>query len=576
MDDNLAEANTVLFNDKNYAFITDSTSNSGSFSSGQITFDLATLNSQSQWINLSEAVIEFPVKVSIQYTTDNAGTGGETNTIANLASIVMKNGWHQWIDSCQLIVNNQTIQASQPWENVAAQFRILSSWSQDNLRKWGPSCCVAVDDCSGDTLNLATAALQNVAGISNTTYTVAATAGKGYDAVSNQATMYNKGVAQRSVITNNDINPAAASLQTTVLGAAAMKTAGRSNVSYVDLGTTTVNDYIWSANYMATVRLRDICDINDFPLIKNLKGFLYLSFNSTQVSLTGTTSAAGAAAAVVASMNISPLTGHTTPFMINNSATGLVLGSYATTNTTAPVVTVVGSVNGATNTATEAIGSTGGPLLTNARLLVPYYLANPKADTALSQSNKFFTTLEKIINPITVPAGVTINYTITTGVANARRLIMLPMWQNLGQATPSTATVLTNPEYSPFDSVPGSSGPYCGLSNLQVYLANKPIYQYPVQYDYEQYVQEQAQLGLNGEMISEQTSGLLSQMLWEQNHRFYTVDLSRRMDSEDGSSKSVQVSFTNPSPTFGMKVIAIVQYERKWMCNTSQGLITAV
>ncbi len=31
----------VLFQDKNYTFITDSTSNSGSFSSGQIQFDLS-------------------------------------------------------------------------------------------------------------------------------------------------------------------------------------------------------------------------------------------------------------------------------------------------------------------------------------------------------------------------------------------------------------------------------------------------------------------------------------------------------------------------------------------------------
>jgi hypothetical protein len=304
---------------------------------------------------------------------------------------------------------------------------------------------------------------------------------------------------------------------------------------------------------MATVRLKDICDIDQFPLVKNLKGFLYLSFNSASVALTGT-----AAATTLATVTISTTTGRTTPFMINNSSTGIVLGQYATT---APVVTITGTVDATT---TGAVGSSG-PLLTNARLLVPYYIANPKTDSALTNSNKFFTTLEKIINPISAATSATINYTITSGVANPRRLVLMPMWSNLGGVTN-----LTNPEISPFDSVPATSGPFAGLNNLQVYVSNKPIYQYPIQFDYEQWISEQQQVGIGGNQLAGQTSGLLSQTLWEQNHRYYTIDLSRRIDSEDGSSKSIQVSFTNPSSTFAMKVIAIVFYEKRWVVNTGQ------
>ena len=39
--------------------------------------------------------------------------------------------------------------------------------------------------------------------------------------------------------------------------------------------------------------------------------------------------------------------------------------------------------------------------------------------------------------------------------------------------------------------------------------------------------------------------------------------------SEDGASKSVQVSFQNPSASFGLKVIAIVFYEKQWIIDTS-------
>lgn len=556
LNDNVADATNVPFSDKSWTFITDSTSNSGSFSSGQIQFDLSTLNSQSQWINLSEAMIEFPVKITANILT--AGTGAETTkSIAAINTAVIKNGWHQWIDSAQLLINGQTIQSAQPYENVAAQFRILSKWSQDTLQKLGPTCGVALDDCTADS-DVSTT-ISNTVNIANATYATVAASVKGFDCVNNQASLFNKGIQTRSSFTNNDINPASANVQSTILGASAMKTAGRNHVSSVAAGSNTAAAYIYSAYYMATVRLKDLADIEDFPAVKNLKGYLYLSFNSTQVNLTGT-----AGSAVMSAVSITPLTGRTTPFMINNSSTGILLGQYATT---APVVQIVGSVDATTTGA----GTNAGPLLTNARLLVPYYIANPKADMALTQSDKFFTTLEKIVNPITCAAGSSINYTITVGVPNARKLVLLPMWQNLGGTSN-----LTNPEVSPFDSVPATSGPFATLANLQVYLANKPMYQYPIQYDFEQWIEENAQLGLNGAAISEQTSGLLSEQLFEQNHKFYYVDLSRRLESEDGTSKSVQVSFTNPSSTFGLKVIAIIYYQKNWTISTSTCQLSSV
>ena len=544
--DNMTESKTVPFYDKNYTYITDSTSNSGSFSSGQVQFDLSTLNSQSQWINLVESVIELPIKITATITT--AGSGSETTkTIAAINTAVIKNGWHQFIDGCQLIINGNTIQSTQPFENVAAQFRILSTWSQDTLQKWGTTCGFALDDCTADTVNT----ISNTHGLGNSAASVA-TSVKGFDAVNNQSTLYNKGVAARAMMTNYNISPPSANLQTTILGAAAMKTAGRNHVGSTAAGSNTANTSIYSAYYMATVRCKDLLDINDFPQVKNLKGYLYLSFNSTQINLTGT-----AGSATLSAVSVTPSTGRTCPILINNSSTGILLGNYATT---APVVQIVASVDGTT---TGAIGSAG-PLLTSARLLVPYYLANPRTDSALSQSNKFFSTMEKIVNPITVSAGSSINYTISVGIPNPRKLLLLPMWQNLGGTL-----YLTNPEVSPFDSVPGTSGPFAVLNNLQVYLGNKPLYQNPIQYDFEQWNNENSALGLNGQLINEQSSGLLSEQLFEQNHRFYYVDLSRRMESEDGASKSVQVSFQNPSANFGLKVIAIVFYEKQWVIDTA-------
>ena len=93
----------VLFEEKKYNFITDSTSVSGSFQSGQINFDLSTFSSQN-WVSLSEAVIEFPLKITARLTTPANGTGAAPTQSAGILSAICKNGFHQWINAAQLII----------------------------------------------------------------------------------------------------------------------------------------------------------------------------------------------------------------------------------------------------------------------------------------------------------------------------------------------------------------------------------------------------------------------------------------------------------------------------------------
>lgn len=537
VEDNLDAASTVLFNGKRWAYIVDSTSNSGNFGSGQIQFDLSSFASQAQWLNLAEAVIEFPVKIIAKANNASAAT-----ISPNVNSIIQKAGWHQWIDTCQLMLNGQTIQAAQPFENVATTWRILSKWSQDELIKQGPTCGFAIDDMTGggttSTALLATNGLANAA-------TSVATAGKGFDAVNNQTVLLNKGIADRASFINNGVT--ASTLQAQILGTGGVASAGRSNVGTA-AGATGLNTVALSAFAMATVRLKDLCDISDIPMCKNLKGYLYLSFNSSQVDVT----ANGANSIDVVGVQV--LSGRTTPFLVNHAAS-----SGFTFSGAGPQVRITGSVNGTTD---GQVGNAG-PILTNARMLMPYYLANPKADAVLSQTNKFFTTLEKIQFTIDVGAGKSANPTITSGVPNPRRIVMVPTLVGLG-----TNTTIPLPELSPFDTVPATSGPFAGLSQLQVYVANAPVYQYPVTYDYEQFLQEQSQVGLNGNQSNEETSGLLTEQLWTQNHRFYTVDLSRRMDAEDGSSKSVALSFINPT-AYTAHIIGHLYYEKRWVMDTT-------
>lgn len=531
VEDHLEESSTCLFNDKNYVFITDNTSQSGSFQSGQIQFDLSSFNSQSQWVDLREAIIEFPVKV---YSTLNSLTG--TSVTLNRNFTTLKGSYANFIDGCQIIINGVALQSTNPYENISATFKQVSTWSQDNLKKYGKTLGLILDDISGDSASTGS--------INDALYSTIAPNTTGLNVY--DTSLSNKALYDRLSLLSN-INPASATFQTQVISTANMKQAGRNHVSGSTATTASVSNAIYTANYMAVVRLKDICDVSQLPLLKNIKGFLYISFNSCSTTITGTSTTAPA----TVTPNI--ITGKTNPMLIN--LTGMSLNA-----TTAYNITTTASVDGTSNFQ----ASNAGALLTSARLLAPYFIANPKTDQALSIPDKMFSVLEKIVVPITVSAGNSVSPMLTTSVVNPKRLVMLPMWQNTGGTT-----LLSNPEYSAFDSVPATSGIYAQLQNLQVYVGNRTMFQNPVQYDFEMWCSEISNTGENGGLVDSSASGLLTQQLWEQNYRFYTVDIGRRMDSMDGSSQSVQASFTNPSATLGMKVICIIYYEKKYVINTS-------
>jgi len=245
----------VLFSDKRYTYIVDSTSNQGAFSGGQIQFSLDTFNSQSQWVDLKEAVIEFPIKVTAQVTT---AVGGTTTSIATagLNAVIMKNGFHQWFNGAQLIVNGQTVQSLQSYENVAATYRILSSWSQDNLKKWASTTGFALDDMTADGTNVSTAGVDSL-GLNNATASTVMTSVRGFDCVNNQAVLANRGVVNRAKL--NNTYTSTTTVAGNILGVSQMTNSGISSVGTQPTNTgttpTTANTYLYTQFMMGKVRV---------------------------------------------------------------------------------------------------------------------------------------------------------------------------------------------------------------------------------------------------------------------------------------------------------------------------------
>ena len=536
--------NSNLFQAKKWTYITDSTSSAGVFT-GQIQFDLGTLSSQNQWTDLSQAYVQFPVKLTITSPAAIA-SGAFTNSV--LAATI-KNGFHNFVDSVQIVLGSTTIQSSQIYQNIDTSYKILSEWSQDELLKYGPSLGLALDDYElGSDASLTTRTGLNNVAINTLSPT--------YRGVSYPIDN-NPGFKTRALMQNSSTISTTAA--TTILGNTNCANSGKSRVQFVATTplVTTAGQELYAQFALATVRLKDISDaVSKLPLIKGMKGFIYINYNSAQTTYTTDTNGALSAAPTS-----SQLFGRCQPGMLNPGAV---------THATGGSLQFKCEVSGALTTGTALTDAI--PTFNNARLFAPYYIANPEVDRALTMK-KTIRYNERFVTSFDIAAGQSYTGTITPGISNPKRLILVPRLTGSAAAGPGVASFQVEPLLSPWDACPVATSPFAGLKDLQVYVGNSPAFQSPITMNYEMFLQEVAQQGVDGGLKDQQASGLLSQRMWDQMYRYYTVDIGRRMNSEDGASKSVQVQCNNPTIA-AMKVIAILWFEREISIDTALGQVS--
>lgn len=527
--------NTQLFKNKKYAYITDNSAQNGSFTS-QLQFDLGTLSSQSRHVSLKEAVIHFPIKVSIKNTSSNT----QTPAFCTAFSTCLKNGFHNFINTCQLIVDGKTLQSQTDFENVAANFRILSTWDKNMEQKLGPTLGWARDDfasVSSQTANpMASVGLSQVA-----------PAGYGVQMTNVASFATNSGVDFRMESQNlTAVDPGS-------LGAAIYSNAPASGVSTVDFTTGAVpaGADAYCQFVMATVRLADICPaVASMPLTRNLRGYLYINYNAFQSKLV--TDATGS----LVSLDHNVLYGRTNPCLwrLENSSNSQAFWPSVSAANEWTMTCEISGIPSASRTAAK-------PTVSYASLVCPYYEANPALDLTLSQ-RKTYRYLEKQFTEILIDAESTTTNTISPGIANAKSILLVPFYSAINGKTGLT------PWTSSQDTAPVTTGPLATLTDIQVMHGNVPVFNQPQQYTYDFFLQEIASLGLEGGQTNELGSGLLDQKMFEELYRYYYVNLSRAADTDDGASKSVIVQFRNATK-LPMRILAFVFYEKEITLDTN-------
>ena len=363
----------------------------------------------------------------------------------------------------QVVIGGTTVQSSQIYTNIDTSYKILTEFSADTLHKYGSTLGLALDDFELSTTDATAGLTQSLD--NNGLITV----DKGFDVWTNQ----NTGIKKRLNMFNNS---SASTLGKSILGNN-QSVIGKSNVQTSTSASAGADIFVMHA--LGTVRLKDISDaISKMPLVKGLKGFIYLNYNSSSHPIVGSTDVLSVVPAG------SAVFGRCCPANLNLSASADGLSLGASTN---PIFTA--DINGTPSSTL----TTATVIQSNAILHAPYYTATPEVDRALS-TRKTLRYNERFVTQFSLTASGNYTATLSPGISNPKRVILYPYFTGSGAS--GNSGFLTNPLLSPFDGVGrGSTSPFAALKDLQLYVGNVPMFQSPLNMDWQTFNNEVAQNG---------------------------------------------------------------------------------
>jgi hypothetical protein len=204
--------------------------------------------------------------------------------------------------------------------------------------------------------------------------------------------------------------------------------------------------------------------------------------------------------------------------------------------------------------------------LSSARLYTPLVQVNASYEAQFLDTNPsitvpYYDLFQYTVNDVQPQQEV--NQLTTSGTVNPQQLVLTPLVNRNDTQTPNTDTTA-----SPFTSEPGTTSALPQISNLQILVSGQAVFSNgPLDYSCEQFLNEVAPLGLNGNNSVGLCSGLLSEHKWD-------VDLSRRTPTDDGVAKSTAVQFRNTAKK-RFDFLVFVRYGRSLTIETATGTATS-
>lgn len=328
--------------------------------------------------------------------------------------------------------------------------------------------------------------------------------------------------------------------------------------------TTAANVVFSDLHFLATIRLKDLCDYFDkHPKLTRGIGYkFYLRVNQGTTTFTHdqpTADTTPFSDLTITGQSFTGLSGSLTqPAMIHVGA-----------NTTSYAMTWSNSVTISANTLklTSQVDSGENAIINGVRLYIASYECAPKAHEELIRqpplSRPFFDIYNDVIQ--NQEAGSYINRQIASGISSPKALIIVPQ---IAQAVNSC-----NSQGSALNPSPSCTDPQLSLTNTQIKVGSQYILPDRVNYDFIQFLENNVQLfGLNGNQTNSLSSGVIDFQKFRHNYRYYAFDLSRYLDSADNIPQMITFeSFNNSNVAVDLYVYVL--WERNAEFSLEKGAV---
>lgn len=544
--------------DRKLLYINDN--NNGSYN-GQITYNLQSLMNTNNYLNFQEAYLEIPFVISMKVNANlNLGVDFGASLNENIMKMVTIKDGYQIIDNVQLSVGGRIIHQEHKFNNVHSYYKKLMTCSKDFIDKNNSSYGMYVD----------TIDQKQYSATSSYFYMPEETFCNSQSSSvlrRNRELLHSESLNYGYVPDNREIK--AVDISTDKLTGCSF---------YERIGnreTTSTNTYYWV--YFCTIPLRDIADyFKNVPLTRSSDMSLVITYNSCNVEFVsrmlktdgdpGPPIVPDAYTTTIVNQKISQISGNTCSYTITINAPIQPL--------TANFPPAVGNTFNITLSFQNNIGGTShgrptGMAFNNTRLYVPSYKLSPERSLTLSsiaqnivEYNDIFT-----FSIIDKQPSEIIRETLSTGVVNCSYILVIPFYAK---------NTNRNPEWQNcFDTAPATSS-NIPLLEFQIELAGENIFKSDINYNFSMYGDQIATIfALNKNIDNQRSSGVLTKYLWENSHRCYLADLSRRNRSDDLVAKSVTLSCKNGGlgDVGRVSLLIFVAYKRSIKLNGATGLI---
>lgn len=539
----LSEKVDVPFLDKKVVWISDNNS-STSYQSNQIQYDLSAVANSESWIDWSSSYLEIPVCVVVENT--NLTDIPDFRTLINSGFLSLKSSGFNLIQSCSIQYNNSNVVQLTNNINEYIQWRLLTDdLGQDNKQKWGSSMFFSKDTPTAVKLSEAASGQ----GFSNNRPSFATTAldssGAGF-----YGSPANEGFAERI---KNTVDTQNTSFYSAVIDNADAKQVALSSMYCPDISHAVFT-------FQAILPLKHLSNFfQQLGLVK--RGFVTMTLNVNSSKQTISYDK-DTATMTVSSLSVN---GSCNPIMISSAAVNqpnywidgaLGAGETATFFVSAGIVTAPDS----TNTLYQV---NGGP--TSTRVYFQTYTISPEYEKVLLAKRIKRVIYEDVYSYIInkVEAGGQTQALITNGISRMKEVVVVPFF-NKDANTGLTSYPITS---SPFTHEPGLPSTCAYLSQFNVAISGKNLFQNDQQYSWSQFVDELSELGINGGKTIT-SSGLYSQ----QDYTFapyYVANAGRRLEG-DNIARSVQILATNQTQK-PLDLHCFITYYRELVIDISSG-----